>query len=231
MVEAGKEIVTQLSRKIEEEKKCHFSFSEGSFRSNGLQYSFREVAERFSGLTVEKTYRHPPQIQFDDVHWKGDAYPVFSWAAAVAEIEVDPITFTIRVSRYTTSHDVGKAINYDQSVAQIEGGSLQGIGYAIYEKVKLHNGHFDVTGFTDYIIPTPTEMPEFQVSIIENPYPYGPFGAKGLGELPLVGAAPAVISALWMIFGREFNRIPVLPEDLAELEKKKEKRINTNIPK
>ncbi|MBN2366289.1 MAG: hypothetical protein EH225_10050, partial [Calditrichaeota bacterium] len=93
LVEAGKEIVTQLSRKIEKEKKCHFSFSDGTFRSNGLQYSFREVAERFSGLTVEKVYRHPPQIQFDDIHWKGDAYPVFSWAAAVAEIEVDPITF------------------------------------------------------------------------------------------------------------------------------------------
>jgi CO/xanthine dehydrogenase Mo-binding subunit len=142
---------------------------------------------------------------------------VFSWAAAVAEVEVDPVTFEIKVTKYYTTHEIGKAINYDQAVAQIQGGSLQGIGYAIYEKAELIDGQFDVSGFTDYIIPTTTETPEFNVRIMENPYPFGPFGAKGLGELPLVGAAPAVVSALWMIFGREFNKIPVLPENILNM--------------
>ena len=85
------------------------------------------------------------------------------------------------------------------------------------EKIELENGQFDVTGFTDYIIPTLTEMPEFHVKILENPYPFGPYGAKGLGELPFVGAAPAVVSALWMIFGKEFNFVPILPEHLYKL--------------
>lgn len=215
LVEAAQDIISQLSDNLEKEYGSPFQYVQGIFQSNGHRYPFNEVANKYSGLYVEKQYHHPPVIRFDDIRWKGDAYPVFSWAAAVAEVEVDPLTFEIRVTRYTTSHDIGKAINYDQAVAQIEGGSLQGIGYALYEKVRLEDGHFDITGFTDYIIPTPTETPEFEVSIVENPYPYGPFGAKGLGELPFVGAAPAVVSALWMIFGREFTRIPVLPEDLA----------------
>jgi CO/xanthine dehydrogenase Mo-binding subunit len=217
LVEAARDIILQFSQNLEKEYGSPFQYSAGVFHSNGHRYSFNTVANKYSGLYVEKQYHHPPIIRFDDIRWKGDAYPVFSWAAAVAEVEVDPLTFEVRVTRYTTSHDIGKAINYDQAVAQIEGGSLQGIGYALYEKVQLEEGHYDITGFTDYIIPTPTETPEFEVSIIENPYPYGPFGAKGLGELPFVGAAPAVVSALWMIFGKEFTRIPVLPEDLAAL--------------
>jgi len=175
---------------------------------------FKQVAQRYQDIRVEKKYHHPPFIKFDEVTWQGDAYPVYSWAAAVAEIEVDPITFETRVTDFFTTQDIGKAINYDQAVAQIQGGSLQGIGYALYEKVSLENGQFDITGFSDYIIPALTETPRFYVNIFENPYPFGPFGAKGLGELPFVGAAPAVVSALWMIFGKEFNEIPVLPEKL-----------------
>ena len=144
----------------------------------------------------------------------------------MADIEVDPVTFEIRVKKYFTTHDIGKAINYDQSIAQIQGGSLQGIGYAIYENIKLQNGQYDVTGFSDYIIPTPTEMPEFKIKIMENPYPFGPFGAKGLGELPLGGPPPAIASAIINIFGQMVNKIPILPEDLFEMVKKKVKNEN-----
>ena len=215
LIEASKDILREIKKKLKQETGKSFRYSRGFFRCESQKLAFQEAACYCSGLVVEKQYHHPPIIQFDDIHWKGDAYPVFSWAAAVAEIEVDPVTFEVKVVHFSTSHDVGKAINPDQVVAQIQGGTLQGIGYALYEKVQLQDGHFDITGFTDYIIPTVTEMPEFDISVIENPYPYGPFGAKGLGELPLVGAAPAVISALWMIFGEEFNEIPVLPEYLA----------------
>lgn len=178
---------------------------------------FRQVAQKHAGLIFEKEYRHPPFIKFDEQNWKGDAYPVYSWAAAVAETEVDPITFNIKVTRYYTTHEIGKAINYDQSIAQIQGGSLQGIGYAIYEKLERQNGHLNVHGFVDYIIPTTVDMPFMDIKILENPYPFGPFGAKGLGELPLVGAAPAVVSSLRMIFSLPINKIPVMPEDLFEL--------------
>ncbi len=225
LIEAGKDLLRNLKQRLGEKTGSSVRYSRGLFRNGKQTWSFGQAARGFSGLTVEKQYQHPPIIRFDDIHWKGDAYPVFSWAAAVAEVKVDPVTFEIKVTRYTTTHDIGKAINPDQVVAQIQGGTLQGIGYALYEKVELLDGHFDVTGFTDYIIPTPTEMPEFDIKIMENPYPYGPFGAKGLGELPFVGAAPAVVSALGMIFGKTFTRLPVLPEDLSTLFAKRKKRI------
>ena len=214
LVDAANQIIQEFQKRLNKEKGMNFEYRQGYFYSGEEIISFKQAAQKYSGLKVEKQYEHPPIIKFDENKWKGDAYPTYSWAAAVAEIEVDPITFTIKVNRFYTTHEIGKAINYNQAVAQIEGGSLQGIGYAIYEKIGLENGKFDVEGFSDYIIPTPTEMPEFEVNILENPYPFGPFGAKGLGELPLVGAAPAVVSALWMIFGVEFNKIPVLPEDI-----------------
>jgi len=214
LVEAAKEIVEKLKLKLKNDFGVEFQYRQGYFYRDGHILSFTDAANEFGGFSVEKQYSHPSFIKFDETTWKGDAYPVFSWAAAVAEIEVDPITFQIKVTRYYTTHDIGKAINYDQAVAQIEGGSLQGIGYALYEKITEKDGLFDITGFSDYIIPSFMETPEFHIKILENPYPFGPFGAKGLGELPNVGSAPAIISALWMIFESEFNKIPVLPEDL-----------------
>lgn len=223
LVEAGKDIIDRILKNLDKENSHEFSYQDGFFSANGHRISFADAVRKISGYEVEKQYRHPPIIRFDDINWQGDAYPVFSWAAAVAEISVDPVTFEITVDRYTTSHDIGKAINYDQAVAQIQGGSLQGIGYALYEKAELKNGLIDISGFTDYIIPTAAETPEFDIHIMENPYPYGPFGAKGLGELPLVGAAPAVVSALNMIFKYNFYGIPVMPEQLAELFEKNHK--------
>jgi len=217
LVDAAKDIIDLLGKDLSKDHKVSFDYKNGVFRAKGQKVSFEEAARHQAGVEIHKEYHHPPFIKFDDIHWRGDAYPVFSWAAAVAEIEVDPVTFETTVKRYTTTHDIGKAINYDQAMAQIQGGSVQGIGYALYEKVRLEDGKYDITGFTDYIIPTTEETPEFDIRIMENPYPYGPFGAKGLGEMPFVGAAPAVISALWMIFGRAFTHIPVTPEDLAAL--------------
>ncbi|UCE07247.1 MAG: xanthine dehydrogenase family protein [bacterium] len=217
LIKAAQEIVNKLSDRLISEFGSVFEYRQGYFYVGENILPFQNVTKKHSDISVEKQYCHPPIMKFDDIKWKGDAYPVFSWAASVAEIEVDPITFEIKVIQYYTTHEIGKAINYDQALAQIQGGSLQGIGYALYEKIKLENCQFDVTGFTDYIIPTLTEMPEFHVKILENPYPFGPFGAKGLGELPFVGAAPAVVSALWMIFGKEFNWIPILPEHLCKL--------------
>lgn len=214
IIDAAKDLIEQMKLCLNAEFKCSFRYANGFFECDFGKMSFHEAALKCRGLKSEKEYSHPPFIKFDDINYKGDAYPVFSWGAAAAVVEVDPVTFEINVKKYFTSQDIGKAINYDQSVAQIEGGTLQGIGYAVYEKINLKDGMYDVNGFTDYIIPTATEMPEMKIKIVENPYPYGPFGAKGLGEMPLVGATPAVISALNMIFGTVFSKLPVTPEDL-----------------
>ncbi|MFZ5518734.1 MAG: xanthine dehydrogenase family protein molybdopterin-binding subunit [Candidatus Zhuqueibacterota bacterium] len=214
LVDAAAELLRLLNATLERDEQSAFEYRQGYFYGNGKIIPFQDVAKKSAGLSVEKQYHHPEIIRFDEVTWKGDAYPVYSWAAAVAEIEVDPLTFEMAVTHYYTTHDIGKAINHDQSVAQIEGGSLQGIGYALLEDVKMADGKFGVSGFSDYIIPALTEMPQFHVKILENPYPFGPFGAKGLGELPVVGVAPAIVSALWMIFGVEFYKIPILPEEV-----------------
>jgi len=216
LVDAAKEIINKILVILNSKYTENFEFKEGYFYSGDKVITFNEAAKYISGETIYKEYSHPPLIKFDDINYTGDAYPVFSWAASVAEIEVDPITFESKVINFYTSHDIGKAINYDQAVAQIQGGCLQGIGYGLYEHIDIKNGKFDVSGFNDYIVPTLTDTPNFFVNIIENYYPFGPFGAKGLGELPLVGAAPAVASAFWMIFQKEFIKIPILPEDIFE---------------
>ncbi len=214
LVDVATELKSKIINIINDEYRLNFEYKEGYFYSGDVVIPFTEGAKKLDGQIIFKEYSHPPLIKFDDINYLGDAYPVFSWAASVAELEVDPITFECKVTNFYTSHDIGKAINYNQAVAQIEGGCLQGIGYALYERTEIKDGKFDVNGFNDYIVPTLTDTPNFEVNIIENYYPFGPFGAKGLGELPLVGAPPAVASAFWMIFEKEFNKIPILPEDI-----------------
>ncbi len=217
LTDLGNEIIKTLTNRLQEKYGIPFEYRLGYFYGDDKILPFREVAQAFKGLTFEKNYHHPPFIKFDEKNWKGDAYPVYSWASSVAETEVDPITFAVKVTRYYTTHEIGKAINYDQAIAQIQGGSVQGIAYAIYEKINRQDGRLNIHGFNDYIIPTAVDVPLMDIKIMENPYPFGPFGAKGLGELPLVGAAPAVISSLRMIFGQPINKIPIMPEDLFEL--------------
>ncbi len=217
LVEAGKELITILGERLKDKYGADFIYREGYFYGNNSIIAFKEAAKDNGDIVVHKQYTHPDIIKFDENTYKGDAYPAFSWGAAVADLEVDPLTFEVEVKRYITSQEIGKAINYDQAVAQIQGGSLQGIGYALYEKIGLRNGQYDVSGFADYIVPTTADMPEFVVNVLENPYPFGPFGAKGLGELPLGGAPPAIVSALTMIFGKVITHIPVMPEDLYKL--------------
>ncbi|MDZ7377006.1 MAG: xanthine dehydrogenase family protein molybdopterin-binding subunit, partial [candidate division KSB1 bacterium] len=169
LIDSAKEMIAQLSSRLSREYGTDFEYRQGYFCSGEKIFPFEAVAKRYLDIVIEKQYCHPPMIKFDDIHWKGDAYPVYSWAAAVAEIEVDPVTFEIKVTRYYTTHEIGKAINYDQAVAQIQGGSLQGIGWALYEKVELRGGQFDVSGFSDYIVPTIMDVPEFHVRILDNP--------------------------------------------------------------
>lgn len=214
LIEVAEEIIKRLKDTLFAKYNKNFDYKEGYFYSDDIIIPFFEVSKLLANENIFKEYSHPPLIKFDDINYVGDAYPVFSWAASVAEVEIDPITFESKVVNYYTSHDIGKAINYDQSVAQIQGGSLQGIGFTLYERAEIKNGHYDVSGFNDYIVPTLTDTPKFDVNIIENNYPFGPFGAKGLGELPLVAAPPAVASAFWMVFNKEFNEIPILPETI-----------------
>ena len=129
----------------------------------------------------------------------------------VVEIEVDPVTFEVRPIKVTAVAEIGKAIHPMMAIGQIEGGTAQGIGYALTEEVVMKDGRMANATLTNYIIPTPQDAAPMDVGIIERPYRHGPFGAKGVGEMPIDGPAPAVINALRHC-GLDLRSIPATPE-------------------
>jgi len=165
-------------------------------------------------LVVTAQYEPPPGLEWDDATYRGDAYGTYAYACNVAEVEIDPDTYEVKPIGMTVIHEIGKAIHPVLLAGQIEGGTAQGIGYALLENVVMRNGVMANPTLTNYIVPTTMDTPRMDVHIMENPYQYGPFGAKGVGELPIDGPAPALVNAL-RFAGYDVNSIPVLPENLA----------------
>ncbi|HEY0808910.1 MAG TPA: molybdopterin cofactor-binding domain-containing protein, partial [Longimicrobiales bacterium] len=149
----------------------------------------------------------------DDEHYRGDAYGTFAYACNVAEIEIDTTTYEIRPLHMTVVHEIGKAIHPVLLAGQIEGGTAQGIGYALLENVVMRDGEMANPTLTNDIVPTTLDTPPMDVHIMERPYQFGPFGAKGVGELPIDGPAPALVNAV-RYAGFDVTSIPVLPEEL-----------------
>ena len=182
---------------------------------------FRAVCEtyvaKFGALRSFSQYEPPPGILWDDEHYQGDAYSAFAWAAYVAEVSVDMTTYEIRVDDFVAIQEVGRVIHPVLAKGQIEGGVAQGIGYAIYENVVSKDGRMVNHQMTNYAMPTSMDLPPIHVFFEENPYGYGPGGAKGIGELPMDGPAPAILNAVENAIGRPVDRIPLLPEDLMEV--------------
>lgn len=173
-----------------------------------------EYYERNGDLTVERMYEPPDWIKWDDAAYRGDAYATYGWGCDVAELEVDPDTYEVKPIRLTAVQEFGRPIHPALARGQIEGGTAQGLGYALLEKVVMRNGSMANSQLTNYVIPTTLDMPEVDVVMMENPYPGGPFGAKGLGELPMDGPAPAVVNAL-RHHGLDVREIPAVPELLS----------------
>ncbi len=173
-----------------------------------------EYYARNGGLTVERMYEPPDWIKWDDAVYRGDAYATYGWGCDVAELEIDPDTYEVKPIRLTAVQEFGRPIHPALARGQIEGGTAQGLGYALLEKVVMRNGSMANGQLTNYVIPTTLDMPEIDVVMMENPYPGGPFGAKGLGELPMDGPAPAVVNAL-RHHGLDVREIPAVPELLS----------------
>ena len=175
----------------------------------------RYIAQ-FGPLKSYSQYQAPPGIYWDDDAYRGDAYGAFAWAVYVAEVAVDTTTFEISVNDFVALQEVGRVIHPVLAAGQIEGGVAQGIGYAIFEKVVWQNGRMVNGQMTNYIMPTSVDVPSIRVYFEETPYEYGPLGAKGIGELPIDGPAPAVLNAIENALGLAVNEIPLLPEMLME---------------
>ncbi len=165
-------------------------------------------------LHVTQEYQAPPGLAWDEASYRGDAYGTFAYGCDVAEIEIDADSCEIRPVAMTVVNEIGRAIHPVLLRGQIEGGTAQGIGFALLENVIMRNGAMANASMTNYLVPTTADTPPLDVHIMENPYAHGPFGAKGVGELPIDGPAPALVNAL-RCAGFDISSIPVLPETLA----------------
>jgi len=173
----------------------------------------REYLRRHGPLVITKEYERPGEMSWDDHSYQGDAYGSYGWGCDIVELEVDRDTWEVKPISFLTVHEIGKAIHPMLAIGQIEGGSAQGLGYALLEDVVMRDGRMANASLTNYIIPTTLDTPKMQVVMLENPYKHGPFGAKGVGEMPIDGPAPAVINALRHA-GFDLRAIPATPERL-----------------
>lgn len=193
-----------------------------------LQRCAAEMVTRLAGQTpadyhrqhgsfvITKEYEGPSGIVWDDDTYRGDAYATYAWACDVAEVEMDPDTYEIRPIAFTAVQDIGKAIHPVLAAGQIEGGTAQGIGYALIENVVMRDGAMANASLTNYTIPTTLDTPTMDVVIVETPSQHGPFGAKGVGEMPIDGPAPAIVNAIRSL-GLDVRGIPATPELVMEL--------------
>jgi CO/xanthine dehydrogenase Mo-binding subunit len=166
-------------------------------------------------VAVTMQYEPPPGIHFDDATYTGAAYPCYGWACCLVDVTVDLDTYEITVDRCVQAIDVGKAINPVIVKGQIEGGTLQALGWALLENVIYREGKVANANMTNMIVPTFADAPELETILVEVPYPFGPSGAKGVGEIPMDGPAAAVANAVEDALGCAFDAIPILPEVVA----------------
>lgn len=166
-------------------------------------------------LRIEHEYEAPAGLHFDEVNYVGDAYGTYAWACDIAEVELDQDTYEVRPVHFTAVQEIGRAINPVVVAGQIEGGTAQGLGFALLEEVIMRDGVMANASLTDYIVPTTLDTPPMDVVILERPYEHGPLGAKGVGELPIDGPGPAVINAIRHL-GIDIRALPATPERIME---------------
>ncbi len=166
-------------------------------------------------VSVTRQYEPPPGVHWDDATYTGSAYPVYGWAACLVDVSVDLDTYEVHVDRCVQAVDVGKAINPAIVKGQIEGGTLQALGWALLENIVYKDGKVMNANMTNCIVPTFADAPELETITVEVPYPFGPSGAKGVGEIPMDGPAAAVANAVENALGCAFDAIPILPEVVA----------------
>ena len=187
------------------------------YGSKEFQDACNRYIEKFGALQSLVKYQHPEDLHWDDGTYQGDAYGAYAWAVYVAEVSVDTRTAEARVEDFVAVQEVGKVIHPVLAAGQIEGGVAQGIGFALYENTVWQEGRMANGQMTNYIIPTSMDVPKIRVYFEEIPYARGPAGAKGIGELPLDGTAPAIANAIAHATGADVREVPMTPEKLMEL--------------
>ena len=163
---------------------------------------------------VSKIYQYPENLVWNNRDFQGNAYPEYGWGANVVEVEVDPDTYEVSVIGAWATFDIGTPIDTRIVQGQIEGGFLQGLGMASMERLTIQEGKVVESDLSKYIIPGFGDFVPVSSELIDNPFEDGPFGARGLGELTLVGVPAAYASAVSDAIGIHVKKIPVTPEDI-----------------
>jgi len=175
--------------------------------------AMRTAHGRLGSLKTYGQYRANPGFTWDDKTYQGDAYPNFSWACYAAAVAVDLVTFEVKVEDFATVQEVGRVVNPTLATGQIQGGVAQGIGWGLWEEVTFREGRMANNQLTNYIIPTSADLPHIRVAFVEGGSPFGPGGAKGIGELPMDGPGPALLNALRDALGDlRLDEVPMTPE-------------------
>jgi xanthine dehydrogenase D subunit len=173
------------------------------------------VTEASAGLSLDETFEHHhrPTEDLDELG-QGNCHTAFAFVAHRAVVDVDFELGLVKVVQIATAQDVGRALNPLSVLGQIEGGIAQGVGLAVMEEIIQVDGRVRNANFTDYLLPTMLDMPDVVVSLIEEPDPMAPLGAKGVGEPPCISSTPAVVAAIRDAISRDLTRIPVRPADI-----------------
>jgi OHCU decarboxylase len=181
--------------------------------------SAEELAALLADDAIEETveWRHRETYPLDE-NGQGDAHVQFAFSAHRAVVDVDLELGLVRVVELATAQEVGKAMNPQALEGQIQGGTAQGLGLALFEEIQVKDGRVLNASFTDYLLPTILDMPPMRIEILERPDPESPYGLKGVGEPPHISTPPAVVAALRAASGRALTRVPVRPEHIVGLE-------------
>ncbi len=188
----------------------------GSYSPEEFRAACRDYISEHGQLRSLARYDPPAGVFWDDREYRGEAYAAFAWAVYVAQVAVDLSTYTVKVEDFVALQEIGRVLHPILAKGQITGGVAQGIGFALYEKVVWQNGRMQNGQMTNYIMPTSADLPQIRVFFEEMGNPHGAYGAKGIGELPMDGPAPAIVNAVEDALGVRFDSVPLLPEDVFE---------------
>ena len=174
------------------------------------------LAEFLGDQAIEETvqWRHRPTYPVDPETGQGFAHVQYAFAAHRAVVDVDTGLGLVKVVELACTQDVGKAMNPQAVIGQIQGGTAQGLGLAVMEEILISGGRIRNPSFTDYLIPTILDMPPMRIEVLEYPDPNAPYGLRGVGEAPTISSGPAVLAAIRAATGLDLTRIPVRPEHL-----------------
>ena len=173
------------------------------------------VAQASSGIVLDETFEHHhrPTEELDE-NGQGNCHVAFAFVAHRAVVDVDPDLGLVKVVQVATAQDVGRVLNPLAAIGQLEGGIAQGLGLAVMEEIVLQDGRMRNPSFTDYLLPTALDAPTVVATMIEEPEPQAPLGAKGIGEPPCISVTPAIAAAIRAATGKQLPRVPVRPHDI-----------------